>query len=284
MKQLINITDYTETIEIAKSLDNPIYDKSVIFHCYWNGELNEKHYNSILSCYYFNIFLNSNSINPHKIILWIENNTPNKYNELIAKYCEIRDFSLSFEQKDTFLENIQLRYNHNLSFYSDTVRYILLYKYGGCWFDLDCLILRNFNTLFNNYGSDICVYQWENENFPNGAIYISLEPKSEKMKKNIDFIIERNRGWGFCEANLTYDLSLDMLVLPCSWFDGAWIKNPYNFNSDYLFSETDEIYTFDNFFKGAFCFHWHNRWSNPIHKKSPMNQLIDIIKQDINKE
>jgi hypothetical protein len=286
MKQLIDSFEYTQTIEIAKSLHDSIYDKSVLFHCYWNGELSEKHYNSILSCYYFNIFkilqenpsLKENQ--SHKIILWIENNTPNKYNELIAKYAEIRDFSLGVEQQDTFLENIQLRYNHSLSFYSDTVRYVLLYKYGGCWFDLDCLILRTFDTVFNTYGSEICVYQWGNQNFPNGAIYISLEPKSEKMKKNIEFIIERNRGWGFCEANLTYDLPLDMLVLPTSWFDSAWIKNPYNIGAD-IFSEIDKIYTFDNFFTGAFCFHWHNRWEMPIHEKSIMNQLITIIKNNI---
>ena len=41
------------------------------------------------------------------------------------------------------------------------------------------------------------------------------------MKKNIDFIIKRNRGWGFQEASLTYNLPLDILVLPCSWISPA---------------------------------------------------------------
>ena len=44
------------------------------------------------------------------------------------------------------------------------------------------------------------------------------------MKKNIEFIVKRNLGWGFQEANLTYDLPLDMLVLPVSWFNADWIK------------------------------------------------------------
>lgn len=281
MKLLIETTDYAITMDKINDLKNSTFDKSVIFHCYWNGELTEKHYNSILSCYYFNIFQNSKKTAPHKIILWIENNIPNQYNEKIAKYAEIREFSLEVEKMDTFLENYN--YNNNfIPFYADYIRSLLLYKYGGCWFDLDCLILRSFDPLFNAYESEICVYQWENQNFPNNAIYISLEPKSEKMKKNIEFIIQRNCGWGFCEAHLTYDLPLDLLVLPCSWFDACWILNPFNFGAGNLFEETDTIYTFENFFPGAFCFHWHNRWSNPIHEKSPMNQLIQIIEQDIN--
>ena len=45
------------------------------------------------------------------------------------------------------------------------------------------------------------------------------------MKKNIEFIINRNRGWGFQEAELTYELPLDLLVLPCNWFDPIWLLN-----------------------------------------------------------
>ena len=135
-----------------------------------------------------------------------------------------------------------------LSFYSDVVRYILLYNYGGIWFDLDCFFLRNFDSIFHNFENEICVYQWENQNYPNGAIFISLESKSEKMKKNIEFIINRNRGWGFQEANLTYDLPLDMLVLPCSWFDADWIPNEYDIGVKKFFENTDKQYDFDNFF------------------------------------
>ena len=91
-----------------------------------------------------------------------------------------------------------------MSFYSDVVRYLLLYNYGGIWFDLDCFFLRNFDPLFYNFKNEICVYQWENQYYPNGAIFISLQPKCEKMKKIIDFIINRGWGWGFQEAKLTY--------------------------------------------------------------------------------
>ncbi len=47
MKLLSKTTDYDKTIKLANNLKGK-YDKSVIFHCYWNGILNEKHLYSIL--------------------------------------------------------------------------------------------------------------------------------------------------------------------------------------------------------------------------------------------
>jgi len=279
MKRLTTNIEYDNTINLAMDLKGE-FDKSVVFHCYWNGSLNEKHFFSILSCYYFNVYKNK-----HKIILWLENNTPNIYNIEISKYAEIRNFSFNDEKKNTgFLEN-NFYYNKTLSFYSDVVRYLLLYNYGGVWFDLDCFILRNFDPLFYNFENEICVYQWEQCNFPNGAIFISLQPKSEGMKKNIEFIIARNRGWGFEEANLTFDLPMNLLVLPCSWFDGDWIKNNYNIgissNIRNFFKNTDKQYTFDNFFKGSFTYHWHNGWNENIEDNSVIKQLVIFMLQNI---
>ena len=273
MKLLTKEVEYNKTIHLAANLKGE-YAKPVIFHCFWKGPaLNKAHLYSIKSCYYFNVYERN-----HKIILWLEDNSPNKYNKEIAKYAEIKHFSLKNEAKNTFFETYN-RHFLDFRYYADYVRSLLLYKYGGCWFDLDCFFLRSFDPLFHNYGDEICLYQWENKPFPNNAIYISLEPKSDKMKKNIEFIIKRNRGWGFKEAGLTYNLDLDMLVLPCSWFDGGWIENPYNVSYGDILKSTPKKYNFDTFFKGAFCFHWHiRRKSTPWHSIASqlMGKLIEL--------
>jgi len=113
MKLLALTTDYNDTIQMSKNLHGNYHD-SVIFHCYWNGNLNEKHFYSILSCYYFNVFNNK-----HQIVLWLENNTPNHYNEKIEKYCEIRQFSLEKEKDNTTFVPKEFFYNKVLSYYSD---------------------------------------------------------------------------------------------------------------------------------------------------------------------
>ena len=270
MKLLTNTYNYEDTNSIALNMTEE-YSKPVIFHCYWNGLLNEKHLYSILSCYYFNVYKNK-----HKIILWLENNTPNHYNAEIEKYAEIRFLLLDNEIKNTtFIK--QYKRHSDITFYSDFIRNLLLYNYGGIWFDLDCFFLRSFDPLFYNFENEICLYQWETQNYPNNAIYISLEPKSKKMQENIEFIINRNRGFGFQEAQLTYDLPLNMLVLPCSWFDAGWIDNPYNIGLTIFFKKADRQYDFNNFLKGSFCYHWHNKWDNTIDDDSIILQLVKII-------
>lgn len=183
-----------------------------------------------MSCYYFNVYNNN-----HKIILWLENNIPNQYNNEIAKYAEIRQFCLA-EQKDQIeVLSGSVYYRTELSFYSDLVKYILLYNYGGVRFDLDCFFLRSFDPLLVHYGQEICVYQRANQNYPDGAIYVCLEAGSEKLENVIKSIRERGNGSGFQEANLTYDLSLDLLVLPCSWFNAEWTSNSYHLTVDDFF-------------------------------------------------
>ena len=99
---------------------------------------------------------------------------------------------------------------------------------------------------------------------------MSLEARSEKMKTNIEYIIERNRGWGFQEASLTYDLPLDLLVLPCSWFDPGWLESVSPF--DYIFDDTTVQYDFNNFYAGSFCYHWHNHWNKKVHPHCAVGQ------------
>ena len=121
MKQLTEIHNFNKTINLALNLKNN-YNKPVTFHCYWNGELNEKHLYSILSCYYFNVYKDK-----HKIILWIENNIPNKYNCEITKYAQIKNFVLSEEQNNTnFIKNDENFQFSGITFYSDFIRSLLL--------------------------------------------------------------------------------------------------------------------------------------------------------------
>jgi hypothetical protein len=266
MKLLTQDTDYNSTINLAQKLklvEN--FNSQVNFHCYWNGNLNLKHLYSILSFNYFHP--------NHKIILWLEHSEPNKYFNIIQNYVDIKYFDINKEILGTFLQDINLNYRtDSITHYSDCVRTILLYKYGGIWFDLDCLSLKNFDTIFSNFRDSICVYTWETQNYPNNAIYISLQPESNRMKSNIEYILAKNKGWGFQEANLTFDLDLDFLVLPCSWFDGQWIPNPYNI--DNIFQSTEITYDFTNFYYGAFCYHWHNKWHYKIESNSIIRQLI----------
>lgn len=273
MKLLTKKVNYEKTIKLAKELKITNEQKNsiepVIFHCYWYGTLSEKHFRSIFSCYHFHH-------EKHKIILWLENNTENEYNNKISKIAEIKNFCYENEIEDEDTKQLfgeQKYFSNNLSYYSDFVRYVLLYKYGGIWFDLDIFFLRSFDPIFYNYSKKICVYQWEYNNYPNNAIYISLKPKSKKLRNVIQYIKLNKVSWGFQNCYMIYKEPIKLFVLPCSWFNASWIKNPLNITCFDFFKYTNKKYDFENFFPGSFCFHWHNQWDNTIEEHSIMDQL-----------
>lgn len=278
MKLYKKIYPGIDYLQDANTLIEP-YSDSVIFHGYWNGDLTQHHLSSIKSCYFFNVHNNK-----HKIILWLENNNTNNFNTEIAKYAEIKNFNVNNELKDTFLENESITYiggsANGLSEKANFYRMLLLYKYGGCWFDLDCFFMRCFDPLFSKFKDDISLYEWEKQNYPNNAIFISLDPYSQKMKDSILYILKMNNGWGFQRAKLCYNIQeLDFLVLPCIWFDAGWIKTATTKKESFttFLKNTEEICNFDNFFPGAFCYHWHNQWKKKIEDTSILKQLTNII-------
>jgi len=285
MKLLIDKNSgYKQQLEFLNTIEGN-YDGHVIFHCYWNGILNEKHLISIRSCYYFNIYKRTNK----KIILWIENNTSNKFNLEISKYCEIKLFDISNEVRNTFLQDKKINYvggsAGGLSEKANFYRLVLLYNYGGCWFDLDIFFLRNFEPLFSTFKNTNLLYQWEYRNYPNNGICISLEINNANIKNTIEFIINRDNGWGFQRAKLTYDLPLDITVLPCITFDPGWINSDFSKRdqwSNIFFDESRyKGINLESFYKGCFAYHWHNRWNRKIHDNSIIrkldNEIIELL-------
>ncbi|MDQ2104061.1 glycosyltransferase [Azospirillum isscasi] len=266
-------------LEVAKLIkDETPPAEPIIFHGYWNGTLNEKHLISVKSCYLFNVRGGKN-----KIVIWTQNCDDNAYLDEIRQYAEVRAFSERDECRGTFLDGHEFGRSIDASFYSDIVRYILLYKYGGVWFDLDCLFLRSVIPLLNQFPGKILAYRWEQQNYPNGAIYVSPTPLSETMKRNIEFIQKRGCGWGFQQAGLVYDTPMDILVLPCPWFDAGWIDNPVLHFNGFMKASPVE-YDLDTFFPGAFCFHWHNKWFDAIEPASPMDRLARDIDRRLSLE
>jgi len=274
---------YNETIEMAKNLTGA-YDDPVIYHCFWNGKLNDKHFISILSCFHFNVWKRKN----RKIILWTD--SPFEDNEILRKisdFCEVKFFYFGEEIINTDIPSNIMFGNNVYPIYSDRIRYVLLYKYGGVWFDLDMFFLKSLDTILSTFKEDICVYTWgsQNSTYPNNAMFINLEKKNKKMRHFIQFMIDRGKGFGFQESNLTYDLPVDLLVLPCSWFNAFWCSDFTEIEDNHerkisFFQTTHKNVKLDTFATGAFTYHWHNSWNYPIQENSYFDQLAkDLIKK-----
>jgi len=98
---------------------------------------------------------------------------------------------------------------------------------------------------------------------------MSLKPQDTKLKSVIDHLKQKGMGFGFQQAKLDYRTKLPLTVLPYAWFDPGWLDDANTF-----FKTTKHTISCRTFHKGAFCFHWHNKWNVCIEEKSPFAQLV----------
>lgn len=241
--------------------------KKIKWHAYWHGDINEKHIFSIKSL----LCSQKNA----EVYLWIDKNgfnknKKNKFLKEIEHDIYIYIYEDKIQIKDTPFEkykNIFLQ-NENLPARADAFRLLIPFKYGGLYFDLDVLFLRDFSDLLKN---SFC-YQWENQPYANTAISFF---NKDIINKCLTYIEKYKTvvPWAvFNYANA--DLS-DMTVFPCAFFDPIWNIGDIN-NYDYPITKFEDLFTeyknkplsYKEFFKGVYAFHWHNQWNRQIDKAS----------------
>lgn len=263
-------SDLQSQIDDIKNHTSENFKEDIIFHCYWDKGIGANQIISILSCYETNIKGTGN-----KIILWTKEKENINY-DFLEKFCEIRYFDDDVESQGTPLEKSKFNPSLSQSFFSDWVRYVLLIKYRGVWFDLDIFFFKSFAYLVNKYRN--FVYTWGKTNYPNGAIYSISD--SEVAEKTVAELLKFNNHLGFQRdyqligLNSGFDLDVNLNVLPCAWFDPKWIDDD-NFES-WFFKNSEYFYD------DVYCYHWHNRNHIPIQTGSPFYRNILLLKSKLN--
>jgi len=209
---------------------------------------------------------------------------PREIIEEIRLYATITILNFKAESVGTPFEYDTTEHKGPLKFQflSNKIRLMLLYKYGGLWFDLDVLFLRSLDPLYVKFPR-IFVYAWEHEPYPNNAIVYVPEARMEDMATLIKWFQLHGQSYCFQMTKCTFDKPLPVLVLPCSWFDPFWLpsapRDGLNSFPDFLTKST-RSYTLKNFYPGAFTYHWHNSWASPIEKHSAFDQITqDLLRR-----
>ena len=252
------------------------------FHCFWKGPLLPLHLVSLKS-----IIVTQNNPN---IIVWV----PSKEEFLNSnyKYSIPKEVTIQEVTKDLFDQTKQASflysnfnnllssftndfnsYNHQVAYASDIFRFVVLELFGGIWFDLDVLFLKDMNNIkINKF-----VYKWGKQEYGNGAIM-----RLNKGNDIIEKVLNLKLGMPFYPTQ-TFDVknNLDIWMLPTEAFDIVWkykhykgnIKLPLKDFNDFFIPTNEEIDL--NFLPGCFTYHWHNRWNNLILKDSPIYQIYE---------
>ena len=282
----------SDQLSDIKSHEDIKYTDSVTFHCYWDNNIGPNQLFSILSCYLTNVKDTNN-----KIILWhdfdIKECIEKPIYKILSRFCEVKFFDHLTERVGTPLESYEVDRDKYLSlppFYSDYLRLIMLYKYGGMWFDLDILFFKNFDYLFSKY--DSFFPNWGKRSHLQQTIKVSNHPNNAivwcRDKNIIKRLIERflKYGGGHFAIQDTFgnrkenqihfsSENLEINVLPCAWIDSMWVDNPSDF--ELWFKNNNNEYFYDD----AYCYHWHNRNHLPIEKNSPFYRRMKIIIEEL---
>lgn len=290
MKYLENIS-YTNIDEGINYLKNYKFnytlskDENTIFHVYWYGEINRHQ----LCCIYS--YLYSQNLSSSKLWVWLDVNTYDLSAKSIPIHpnIKVKKYDPYKEVKNTpFVGYKHLDQTKSLKFRSDIARILVLYNYGGLYFDLDMLLLKDLKPLLN---IEFC-YSWSDLKKGNNAMLRLKKHSSiciqiiEKYKNSVSPFNIHNQSF-FLGYNHKYIFTddLDLTCLPCVLFDPVWVLEHRNQKSKYC-----KLHTFDDFFKTTdeninnffadklFAYHWHSRNNMKIEKNSYFEKFENKFK------
>lgn len=247
--------------------ENP--DPIEYFHCFWKGKISDLHLMSLDSLH---------KTHPNsKIILWTTNALEAqgsyswiKIKKLLKDKIELIEVNKNhFDNANasilyskysmlTMNDPNPTRYNHNIAYASDIIRFVVLYIYGGIWFDLDVYFLKDFNSIkLNRY-----VSQWGTDMCGNAAI-LRLEKGHDLIQK----VVGKYERPFYPTSTFKLENDLDLTILPSTLFDILW--RGVNFIPDNIqFKDLDEFFIVEELKlpNEIYAYHWHNRWNKELPK------------------
>ena len=272
---------YDKNVEKALSFAKqmPYVDKEDNLHLFWAVPKNfsEKQAMCLRS------ILATQDLNKMKVYLWSNVDlTKNEHLLPLLPYVNFRIWDFEKESKHTPVEGLI----NNQALYSDPSRYVssdlfrlmCLYKYGGFYLDMDCLALRDLSPL----KAYQFAYQWgetgiyEHKPFRVNNAILRLEKESKLSAELLQTLKQyppspNSFNWGSYLFN-NFMFREDLQIFPAAWFDTEWHLFDASWHPFKKYEGCSELYD------GAFVWHWHNKWEEPIEKDSKM----DILNNKIN--
>ncbi|CAG8625841.1 7055_t:CDS:2, partial [Gigaspora rosea] len=152
----IPLTNGWDCYDFAKSikLKSGQPREHIIFHAYWRADLRpigDKQIATLKS------FFATQDANFSSLILWTNGNISNTPSlkplfEHFPNRFIIKNYDVVLESKGTPIEDSpNIKLNDTQAYLDgDLIRLLVLYKYGGMWFDMDSLLIRDFSPLMEH--------------------------------------------------------------------------------------------------------------------------------------
>jgi hypothetical protein len=269
---------------------NPL-EAEILAHTYWHGSFGRKPALAVKS------FLATQNMTHKRVIVWLDARTPNiskDLRQLQSHGVEVRLFNYSHEAVGTPLTDLQGGPYAGHEDWpvdrteSDLVRYVVLLKHGGIWFDTDVLFLRDLSAILPYEFA----YPWSKrppfgrpENHTLNAAVMRLFKNSDANLDMARRVANEKIPFGLWGLSALRDNTRhpDLSVIDVNFFDPLWKHTSYfpeDQNLLFRDEESAESTRFDWFFNSnanrraaglamlerseAFTYHWHNRWDYDV--------------------
>ena len=250
-------------------------NEKVIAHTYWYGEIGRKQAFSIIS------YLATQDLAKTEVWLWLDEESgyegykENKYLKELLPFIKVKCYNPLKELKGTrhFQTNI-FTTKFNLAYRADGFRILILYKYGGLYFDMDVCFL---DDVLQVCGSEWC-YAWEKQAYANNALLYFHNGKESKLMSYLFWKAQRKAPMPWAILHYTDKRLRNLTVYPYQLFDPAWLDEKAEATDKYFDSffepikendgEMKTVNSYKEFYPGALAYHWHNRWEAPEYDNS----------------
>lgn len=227
-------------------------------------------------------FLATQNLQECGLIVWTDKVKHNRWTEPLLGLVEFREFIPELMIRNTPLSRSTEK-QFGVSFMqTDVLRMLALAQFGGCWIDMDTVLLRDLSPLLDQE----FFYQWGNSFGVTCGGIIRLLPGSGSANAILDAFRQKPLELGPTRELFDYvrpQRERPWSVWPCAWFNTEWNVEP-----GFRAGDPEWVKFIDNpmlrnayseeMFDGAFAWHWHNRWNEepePGSKWCLVEQLVD---------
>ena len=286
--------DYTKGLDLLSSIKDEDYDypdEVTPFHVYTEAK-DEKELESIRS------YLATQNLEKTKLIVWSDYDISEQENIKPYKdHLDLRIYNPLELAKGTPLEDNEKYLNvydddrHWMS--SGVMRFLVLYKFGGIYMDMDMILLRDFKPILDQsfayqWGSSVDFAKerrWEPDcHGPCAAMMGAIRGDSyiENCMRQLIVTQIRPRTTCFDEDMLGYVYAKNpFLVFPCTFFNTEWLSSKVDpdftreLQDNWFYNKTDIAK--DGLFLDAFSWHWHH--SSNKDKPIEVGSKFDLLQK-----
>ena len=265
--------DWRKAIAFCRTLPDVSPSEPVTFHLYWRERFGHL-FPTVRpfgrkQALPVKAFIATQDLSMCSLVLWSDRDlSENDWLKPFLPYLTLRIYDADAAARGTPLEDHPKIYRQRDSRAyrdGDLFRVLILYKYGGIYADMDTVLLRSLGVFLDQE----FLYQWENFDDKYAPALLRLRKGGEFARALIDGLIDIPAGkynWGRENMCRAFSLGHRITVFPSPFFNTEWQAVP-RFEPFKKMPYSSELYD------GAFAWHWHNKWDDPIEPGSKFQLL-----------